>query len=145
MPSPAPGEGQSQAPGHIGAGGLGSSSAEPGAAGGHHVDHEAATCSCSKGGQRCPGLHEEEHHCRSREVTLPLCSALVSPHLECWVQVWAPQYGKKMGILERVQQRATKMIQVLKHLSSEESLAELGLFGLEQRRVRGFSSKGINI
>jgi len=42
---------------------------------------------------------------RLREVILPLCSALVRPHTECWVQCWAPQY---MDILEGVQQRANE-------------------------------------
>ncbi|KAK4816585.1 LOW QUALITY PROTEIN: hypothetical protein QYF61_017975 [Mycteria americana] len=59
----------------------------------------------------------------SREVILPLYSALVRPHLEYCVQLWGPQH-KDMELLEW-------------HFSYEDRLRQLGLFSLEKRKLRG--------
>jgi len=45
---------------------------------------------------------------RARAGLLPLCSALMRPHLESCIQLWSSQHKKDMDLLEQVQRRPQK-------------------------------------
>src|SRR6218665_13665 len=77
---------------------------------------------------------------RDKDTILRLYKSLVRPlQLEYCIQVWSPYLKHYMEKLEKVQRRATKMIQGYKDLSYEERLIMIrcGLTRLEKRRSRG--------
>ena len=67
---------------------------------------------------------------------IPLYKTIARPHLEHCIQAWRSYRKKDIDMLERVQMRATKMIQKLRDFSYEMQLRECGLTKLETRRLR---------
>lgn len=61
--------------------------------------HELALCSCSPKGQWYLGLNQRRLGRREKEVTVPLFSALVRPHLEHCIQALGSQYSKDVELL----------------------------------------------
>jgi len=102
LQAPAHGSGQSQAqiqaghrmdweqPWGEGLGGIG------------HWD-DPAIFAHSPEGELYPGLHQKKCGQQGKEGILPLCSALVTAHLESYIQLWSPQHRKDTDLFEQVQ------------------------------------------
>ena len=73
---------------------------------------------------------------KSKEVMLSLYKTLVRPHMEYCTVAWSPHYVKDKVLLERVQRRFSRMVPELKELPYPDRLKKLGLWSLEERRVR---------
>ena len=70
------------------------------------------------------------------DMFLLLYKALVRPHVEYATCIWNPYLKYNMEMIERVQHRATKIVQSLKDLSYSDRLKKLNLETLEYRRRR---------
>ena len=73
---------------------------------------------------------------KSKEILIQLYKSLVRPHLEFCTAAWSPHYVKDKELLEKVQRRFTRMIPGLKDVPYNERLQILGLWSLEERRIR---------
>jgi ribonuclease P/MRP protein subunit RPP40 len=83
------------------------------------------------------GMIRRNITCKRKYIIIRLYKALVRPKLEFCVQMWRPYLKKDIDKLERVQHRATKMIEECKGLDYYHRLKVTGLMSLEERRIRG--------
>jgi ribonuclease P/MRP protein subunit RPP40 len=94
-------------------------------------------CQSRKKANAVLGMIKRNIHFKSKDVMVKLYKSLVRPRLEYCIQAWCPYLKKDIDRLERVQRRATRMIEGYWDLSYEERLEKTGLIPLEKRRVRG--------
>ncbi len=78
-------------------------------------------------GDCCPCSFDEQ----SKTAFIPLCRALVRPHLEYAMEANAPTLRADINQLERVQRLATRLMGGLRHLPYEERLRQLNLAGTQ--------------
>ncbi len=74
--------------------------------------------------------------CLTKEIFVPLYSALVRPHLEYAMQANCPYLKKDIDHLERIQRAATRRVKGLRGLTYEERIQALKLQPLGKRRLR---------
>ena len=79
------------------------------------------------------GMINRNFKCKARKVILPLYKSIVRPHLDYCVPAWTPHYRKDIDKLEKVQRRATRMVESLEGYSYVDRLRILGLTTLETR------------
>lgn len=83
------------------------------------------------------GYIKRQFRYRNKETVLSLYNSLVRPLLEYAVQFWSPTLRQDVKRLEQVQARATKLVPEIRFKGYARRLEDLGLFTLEQRRMRG--------
>jgi len=62
--------------------------------------------------------------------------------MEMCIQAWSPYLQKDTNCLERIQQRAMKMIHGLKDVYYEGRLEAIRLYSLQRQRLRGDLIRG---
>jgi hypothetical protein len=93
---------------------------------------------CSRAAGRASavlGQIRRNFHYRDRHTFIKLYKQYVRPHLEFAVPAWSPWLQGDKDILEKVQERAVRMVSGLKGNTYKEKCAELGLKTLEERRT----------
>lgn len=85
---------------------------------------------------RIPGALKHTFLALDKTAFLYLYKSLIRPHLEYASVIWSPTLKRDKDMPEQVQQRATRLVQGLSHLSYSERLASLEIPTLQFRRLR---------
>ena len=82
------------------------------------------------------GMISRTFSSQKSKIIVPLYKALVRPHLDYCIQAWRPHFRKYVNKLERVQMRATRMIEECRGRDYETRLGMSGLTTLESRALQ---------
>ncbi len=97
--------------------------------------HKQCIKAANKGNQVL-GLISRTFSSKKRSIVVKLNKSLVRPHLDYCSQAWNPHYINDIETIEKVQRRATRMIEECKNLKYEDRLRRTRLTTLETRRIR---------
>ena len=87
--------------------------------------------------QKILGYIKRVFRCRNKRTVLGLFGELIRLLLEYGAKYWFQIKRVEVEHLEKVQARGTKLFTSLRHKGYQRRLADLGLFTLEHRRLRG--------
>lgn len=88
-------------------------------------------------GNQMLGMIKRSFTSRDASTFCLLYRSIVRPHLEYVTTAWNPRFPSDRQKLERVQERATKLVKGLEGLTYPERLHRLNLPSLSYRRLRG--------
>lgn len=67
--------------------------------------HQQCSLAAKRANKQHFGMYKAQNGSWLRAVIVPLCTALLHPHLRYCVEFWTPQYKKDIKLLECVQMR----------------------------------------
>ena len=106
------------------------------------VKVQASLCpslQCREAAQRANavlGQITRAFHYRGRRTFIQLYKQYVRPHLEFAVPAWSPWTQGDIKTLEKIQQRAVRMVSGLRGATYEEKLKEIGMLSLKDLRIQ---------
>ena len=98
---------------------------------------DAHVHACIAKANRILGIIKRSFVCLDKDSFTQLYKTLVRPHLEYANVIWAPKFKRQSIAIERVQRRATKIVQEVREFEYERRLKLLNLPTLKYRRFRG--------
>ena len=88
---------------------------------------KAQCVKASKTGNMMLGMIKRTMVARNKKQLVKLYKSLVRPHLDYAIQAWRPRLHKDMEVLDKVQERFTRMIEDCQKLNYHERLRRIGL------------------